>query len=287
MEYVNLHVSAIDSAEFKASTPGQQGTWLCCLRFACGQEDGETIRGCRQWSDRQWQTVVGAEKAIVVESCGLWEWKGDDLVLNFYPIDQERKTRSMRRGGIRGNRIRWGKTRRGDSPRDDTPDSPPDTPGESPGKSITERNGMECNETKGCARVVTLEMALQFIRSNGDVEYTDDEVKVEWLYFDARRGPNGEWLTERGQVISDWRSALTRALMTRRLMGGVKNGAEKSPSVWEKQQRIAALRALEGNHPANENSSAWSGEPTAEECTDLVNIRANIAAIEREIGSGK
>lgn len=143
MEYINLHVSTIDSAEFKGASPEQQGTFLCALRYLCGQEDGDTLRACRTWTERRWQTVVGVDKKILLEDCGLWEWKGDDLVLNFYPIDQERVTRAKRRGGRLGNRRRWSHSTCSESESDQHSESHSDATSDSDSESITKRNETE------------------------------------------------------------------------------------------------------------------------------------------------
>ena len=112
MEYINIHVSVIDSQEFKGSSPVQRATWLCLMRYLAGQENGAEVENCRDWGDRKWQQVCAVTLAEVGEECGLWQWVGDDLEVNFYSLDSEKAVRSMRKGGRIGNQRRWPKNRR-------------------------------------------------------------------------------------------------------------------------------------------------------------------------------
>ncbi len=196
-------------------------------------------------------------------------------MLNFYPIEQEKITRAKRRGGRIGNRRRWaGKT---------TSDFDSESHSYSVSESIMEWNGTERNETERVPpRVVTLEMAIEYIRSTGDHGYTDEQIHGEWLYLDGRRGPKGEWLTERGQFWSDWHSALDRALLSRRRLDASKNG-EPPPTTWELKQRLEALKPRESNHEANDESAAWCGEPSDAALKELEKIRADIRQCEQRL----
>lgn len=287
MEYINLHVSAIDSAEFKGATPAQQGTWICLQRYACGQEQGERIPACRPWPERKWQTVLCVEKNLVLEDCGLWTWEGDDLVITFYPIEQEKRVSKMRRGGRLGNKRRWSDAAK--KPAEipvikSPPESPPENGAMSPGESVMKWNEMKWNETEGCApvRVVTLSQAMKFIRSNGDATCTDEQIFLEWLYFDARRGPNGEWLTEKLQVISDWRSALTRALLTRGRMENKKNAPKNLPRErWQVERELETVREQVRTHP----KLTWPGNKPlpAEVAAEFEALVARRKALEKEL----
>ena len=59
-------------------------------------------------------------------------------------------------------------------------------------------------------------------------------------------------------------------------------GAKKS-GVWETQQRLAALRQQFATHPANENSSAFVGDPTDAQVAELEKIRGDIAGFESQL----
>lgn len=279
MEYINLHVSAIDSSEFKGATPDQQGTWLCAMRYACGQEAGDTIAACLQWTERQWQTIVGAEKNILLQPCGLWEWKGDDLVLNFYPIDQEKLVSKLRKAGIKGNRIKWAKKNKPDSPPDSQKTHIGDSPPDSGSVSVMKCNEMKCNEMEA-ARVVTIAQAIKWMQEQKS-GYSDEQISEQFWYYDALRDPEtGQWRkpTRTGAfvLISDWRSELCAALAR---FGAQKNGELKKSGAWELKQRLELLREQEREHPGNaENASD-------EERDDLDRIRSSIRRTEAEIAT--
>lgn len=140
----------------------------------------------------------------------------------------------------------------------------------------------EGGEPTGCPpRIITQQIVTRYF-TQASAGYSEEEIRSEWLYFDSRRGPNGEWLTERGQVISDWRSAMERALLTGRRRGMGKNG-EKSESTWESVQRLERLREQLAQHPANENSTAFVGEPTEDERTDLEELQRKIVECEKRL----
>ena len=133
-------------------------------------------------------------------------------------------------------------------------------------------------------RHITLEAALEYLRSSGDLDYTDEEVEAEWLYFDSRRGPNGEWLTERGQVWSDWRSALKLGLkrsMKKNPGGGVTaNGVSANVAAIRTDSRTrelaAGIRALEDEVHQN-RSSNMPFDP--KQLRQLQELRAELEAV--------
>lgn len=101
MEWLNLHVSVLDSVEFVGCEPVEQATWLKLLRFAIGQENGGRIAGCKSWKDRKWQQLTRCTKREVGAECDLWEWDGDDLLVTFYPVEKEEEVQRMRSLGNR------------------------------------------------------------------------------------------------------------------------------------------------------------------------------------------
>lgn len=97
MEWLNLHLSVMDSTEFVGSDQIERGTWLCLMRFCAGQENGGLIVACRTWKDRQWQQQVRVTlREVTRANPKLWEWQGDDLQVFFYPLEQEQKLRAKR-----------------------------------------------------------------------------------------------------------------------------------------------------------------------------------------------
>lgn len=104
MEWINIHVSVLDSVEFVGCEPVEQATWLKLLRFAIGQENGGVIVGCAGWKDRKWQQLTRCTKREVTAECDLWTWDGDDLTVAFYPTEKEAEVKAKRENGKRGGR---------------------------------------------------------------------------------------------------------------------------------------------------------------------------------------
>ena len=192
MEYINLHVSVLDSQEFKGASPVQRATWLCLMRFLVGQEDGATIEKCREWCDRKWQQICAVTLAEVEDGCGLWQWDGDDLAVNFYPIAAEKETRAKRRGGRIGNHKRWHKPQ--------VSESVSDTESESVSVSITKRNETEAepNGTES-AREVARPSKTEVVSWPRDNGVDPGWAAVKW---ENRTGAHG-W--ERNGRMIDWR----------------------------------------------------------------------------------
>lgn len=111
MEWINLHTSTIDSAEFATAEPQDLGTWLKLMRYCVGQENGGVIEGAKKWLARQWSYLVKVEAADVTRESQLWTWDGDDLTVEFYPTKRESEVRAKRKGGLKGLHTRWGKKR--------------------------------------------------------------------------------------------------------------------------------------------------------------------------------
>ncbi|MBA3622983.1 MAG: hypothetical protein H0W48_00635 [Methylibium sp.] len=90
MDWINLHVSVLDSPEFIGASPHERATWLCLLRYCVGQENGGVLEHCREWGDRRWQQQCRVTLREVRTKSDLWEWVEDRLVVRFYPLDESR-----------------------------------------------------------------------------------------------------------------------------------------------------------------------------------------------------
>lgn len=143
-------------------------------------------------------------------------------------------------------------------------------------------------------RSIPFETAWKYFRENGS-GYTEDQVREQWLYYDAMRHPvTGDWQRPVGRLgvmtpISDWRSELCRAL-TRFATGepgGVseKNGGGVSPSVAaiQTQQVLRSKReelaALEEEVHADRIGNLQVG---AEKKSRLKHLRGEVAELERK-----
>lgn len=96
MNWINLNVAVLDSEEFIGSDQCERGTWLCLMRYCCGQENGGRIEAAKEWKDRKWQQIARVTLKEVQASCDLWRWEGDDLIVEFYPEDKEAEVRQKR-----------------------------------------------------------------------------------------------------------------------------------------------------------------------------------------------
>jgi len=108
MDWLNLHISTLDSEEFLGCEPVDQATWLKLSRYCIGQENGGIIKTSPDWGDRRWQQVFRVTLKEARRACSLWHWDGCDLVVHFYPDDKEAEVKAKRElartNGQRGGR---------------------------------------------------------------------------------------------------------------------------------------------------------------------------------------
>lgn len=96
MDWLNLHTSMLDSAEFIGSDTRERGTWLSLLRYCIGQENGGRIENCKGWKDRKWQQLARVTLREVTGPCALFEWDASALVIKGYPFEKEKEVKSKR-----------------------------------------------------------------------------------------------------------------------------------------------------------------------------------------------
>lgn len=102
MDWINIHTSVLDSAEFLTAEPVDRGTWLCLQRYCCGQENGGQIIGAAAWSDRIWQQLCRVTLKEVRRPSQLWKWEGDTLIVSFYNNAAQGKVQKNRTVGAAG-----------------------------------------------------------------------------------------------------------------------------------------------------------------------------------------
>ena len=250
MEYVNIHVSVIDSAEFKSAEPVDQATWFKLLRFCCGQENGGVIEKAAALGDRQWQALACVTLEEVNKVTGLWKFVADDLEVNFYPEGEEKRVKSMRRGGKIGNARRWGKKK--------TPESLPDKPGDSLPVSEMKCNEMKCNETPPVRggveghlpESVSDDVVLDFGKNwTGEPASGTPPMAVAWVTdFLKRINGRREWPRNWQRfMVSCWRSEWrTFGEAARPGFNPEKNGAKNSGEV------SASVRAIQDGNRRKE-----------------------------------
>jgi len=111
MNWLNINVATLRSAEYIGSEPVARATWLNVLGWCCMQENAGRIANCRGWRDRQWQQICGVTADEVNASSPLLFWEGDDLVVWNYPVHKEAEVAAKREGGRNGG-LRSGASRR-------------------------------------------------------------------------------------------------------------------------------------------------------------------------------
>lgn len=104
MRFMNIDCAWIDSDIAMGSHPFERATWIWLLRFCVGQENGGRIARCSRWTDRKWERVIGVTHQLVHRPSELWRWDGEDLVLTFYPTEQENAFHRAMKGAQAGGK---------------------------------------------------------------------------------------------------------------------------------------------------------------------------------------
>lgn len=209
MDWLNIHVRELDSAEMVGAEPIDRGTWLMLMRYCVGQENGGVIRGCGQWGDRKWLAVARVMVREVRRTSELWHWQGDDLCVKFYPVEKEREVQAKREAGRKGSERRWHGGQGANSTAMAMPCQQPDA----------ERNGigMEGEDTHPPARTKESETDwLDRLRKQHDGIDVDAEL-AKARQWKARKGNRGidrkwfefVWLKNTGEPVSEARASST------------------------------------------------------------------------------
>lgn len=159
MEYVNIHIPGqIRSPGFVGSSPAERGTWLCVLAYAMQIECGGRIVGARLWKARQWPQACMVTIGEVRSANKLLRFDGDDLIVEGYPDETERKVQLKRSGGAsvsdrksaasRVNGSKGGRPITQQEPYQEPKDNPTEEPKDNPTEPNKEREGKEI-ERKG------------------------------------------------------------------------------------------------------------------------------------------
>lgn len=96
MRWINIECAVRMREEFFASTPAERGTWAALVLYCGMLENGGRIPECTKWCDRRWLQSAGITKEAVGRDARLWKWDGHDLVVKFYPVEQEARLRMLR-----------------------------------------------------------------------------------------------------------------------------------------------------------------------------------------------
>lgn len=104
MNYLNLHTDILRGVEFIGADPVERATWIALLGWCVTQENGGVIANCKSWKSRQWQQLAGVTDEEVKTTSKLYGFEGENLVVNFYPIESEAAVKAKREKGKLGGR---------------------------------------------------------------------------------------------------------------------------------------------------------------------------------------
>ena len=151
MRWLNIEIANLRSPAFVGAEPVERATWLSLLAYCSDQENGGVIKGCREWKDRQWQMTCGVLASEVSAQAQLWEWRGRDLRIAFYPVAKEAEVQAKREFASRGGRAS------GEARREAQLEAQLEAGGSQDGEADLERKGKERNVMEGKEKEVGVE----------------------------------------------------------------------------------------------------------------------------------
>jgi hypothetical protein len=121
MHWINIHTETLRGEEFVGAEPLERATWLSLLGWCCAQENSGRIESCSDWTTRKWQQLCGITLEEVQIKSALYTFDGSDLIVHFYPIEQQESVAAKRENGKKGGRPKKIKqaetlTQQGDKP---------------------------------------------------------------------------------------------------------------------------------------------------------------------------
>ena len=151
MRWLNIEIANLRSPAFVGAEPVERATWLSLLAYCADQENGGVIKSCREWKDRQWQMTCGVLASEVSAQAQLWEWRGRDLRIAFYPVAKEAEVQAKREFASRGGRAS------GEARREAQLEAQLEAGGSQDGEANLERKGKERNVMEGKEKEVGVE----------------------------------------------------------------------------------------------------------------------------------
>lgn len=158
MDWLNLHISVLDSPQVLRCDPVRRATWLFLLRYCISQENGGVIADCASWGDTSWQQIVRVKLREVRAESPLWTWEGDNLRVTFYPIEKEADVQRLRNLGrmtteAKAEAARNNGKKGGRKPNGMGSDNPTQSPTQNP--RITHEEPIEWNGKEGKGKEYT------------------------------------------------------------------------------------------------------------------------------------
>lgn len=223
MNYLNIKTDSLKSEEFIGAEPIERATWIALLGWCASQENGGVIINCTDWSDRKWQQLCGVTKTEVETQSELFAFEDGNLIVAFYPADQEseviRKREIAKANGKRGGRPKKPIPETKEKPTSETKTKPTLVSNPEPmAESVKEGKGMErkekeSREPKGSCRIAsdappTLDPVWDAFPERGRRRSSRKKLTDAWRRIPAKDRPSVQTLLEAiaaWKATEDWR----------------------------------------------------------------------------------
>jgi hypothetical protein len=206
VDWLNLHISVLDSPQVLRCDPIRRATWLFLLRYCISQENGGVIADCAAWGDTSWQQIVRVKLREVRAESPLWTWEGDGLRVTFYPTDKETEVRAKRELA-RTNGQRGGRPKRTDSGSQPETDKKP-TSVISP---KAEGNGMEGEGNGSTPAAAAAVVAPGCDIFDGPETQPAAPMTRSWMDWKLTIGRNRVFIDREGNAEGHWAELYSRA----------------------------------------------------------------------------
>ena len=111
MRYFPVECASVTGTDFSCATFEQQGQWLNLMTYCASQENGGRIEGAAELPAVFFQRSLAMRKEEFDAECPLWTWDGPDLVVKFYPLQNQEKCQTLRESGRKGGKTRAAKAK--------------------------------------------------------------------------------------------------------------------------------------------------------------------------------
>jgi hypothetical protein len=217
VNWLNLHISVLDSPQVLRCDPVRRATWLFLLRYCISQENGGTIEDCAAWGDTSWQQIVRVKLREVRAESPLWTWEGNNLRVTFYPSEKESEVQAKRTGGTYGGKAATEAKaqaarengKRGGRPRTKAETQASET--QEPKLNPTEGNGMEGEGNGSTPAAAAAVVAPGCDISDGPETQPAATMTRSWMDWKLTIGRNRVFIDREGNAEGHWAELYSRA----------------------------------------------------------------------------
>lgn len=135
MHYLNLSMDYLEGEDYAGADFVDQAVAVALLKYCGKHENSGRITGARLWKSGKVERVLHVPHEVIHKGDGsLWTFEGNDLVVHYYPIEQEQRCITNRKNGKLGGRPRDLPQPTGKPTAKPTPNQPPKRKGKGKGK---------------------------------------------------------------------------------------------------------------------------------------------------------